>query len=138
MLIMPRSFTITSPAVAAEIAYTSVSPVYDEIIAVILTLTTDANVASRRVSLEFTDGTRVIGIAVCAGLLVAGTTNRICFAPGAPNTQFANTPTQTISPMPANLWIPFNGTINSISQLLQVGDQYSAISVYTNRRFMAL
>jgi hypothetical protein len=75
--------------------------------------------------------------AVCQTLMVAGTVNNICFTPLVAAVAFANSPLMIVSGMPRGILLPFGGTIDTVSQLLQVGDQYSAITIYTHRRFQA-
>lgn len=114
--------TIAQPAVATNPATTAFAAAgfQTKLEYVYHTLTCDANVATRLVYMQLTEGTNVVFIAPLYSA-TAGQTVYVTYAPGLP---YDNSTTRKVLPMPEFSWTP-GSQISWASTAIQVGDQFS-------------
>lgn len=115
--------TVANPAAGAEwtFAFTSTKA----LIAVTAVLATSATVANRQPILQITDnGGHVIAQTVGASPQTAGQTWTYSFFPGATQTG-ANG--RLLAPIPPNIVVATNWSIQTVGSGLQAGDQWSGI-----------
>lgn len=123
----------TSPAAGAQYTYTEEAPFLGRLVAVMFTLVTDANAASRGVSVDYIGAG---GVTFCRNgtqyLVTASTTARFCFT-ASRGLGEASTNNDVFGPLQALTLEPSQQVKISVANI-QVTDQLSAI-VFTWQRF---
>jgi len=121
----PRIVIGDDPAAGVEISVTVPGGRFWEILAVTLTLVTDATAANRRPTLLIDDGTTVALRSLSRADQTASITGRLCWADFG-NTVGTTGGTEQQVSLPAGLVVAPGWRIRSSTDLLQAGDNYAA------------
>lgn len=119
---------VANPAVATNFSYGAANALVEELASVSLLLTTDANVANRNTVINILDATGTIQRYAGTQVTAANQAQTWMFAPGLPNLTAIGTNYVHFSP---NIIIPRGGSVDSLVNNLQAGDQLSAIIIVT-------
>lgn len=121
-----RPIPIAAPAAGADFSTPQFRVWPWRLLGLVATLTTSAVVANRQVTLNLTDGNGITWRGTAPAVQAATTTVTYQLLPLAtPSAPVAGLSTMAL---PADgLWIPRGWTLNVVTTLLDVGDQWSAI-----------
>ncbi len=125
---------VTAPAAGAEFTHTITANRVLHIFSLTFRFVTDANAANRTIGIIIThDGTSLIKFAAVASQ-TASLTRDYTFSQisGLSPTLFS---TAIFSPLPAELWVIGEDTIETETTNIQVGDQFSLISINGDQYF---
>lgn len=124
---------ITNPAVGADISFANLANARVRVVGMIATLTTSATVANRLVQLVTNDGTRNAQPALAAAVQAASLAIQYLFTPVGSSIAPVGTIAQLSIPTPMTLmpsWL-----LNTLTQNIQAGDQWSAITLALEKWF---
>lgn len=119
-----RSITGTDPAAGASVQETVPTNARWRLLALIVTLVTDATAANREAALTIDDGATVFVRAPAGVAHTASLTNRYNWTAHADRFTIAQDRTVTI-PIP-ELWLPGGSRINTLTANIVAGDNYGA------------
>lgn len=119
--------TVTAPAAGAEFTLTPNTAAWWVVKSLRFQLVTDANVASRGVSIGVTDGNSQYLRLRAVATQTATQTLVYCGYPGASAGSFGGSVSAVDWPTDG-VWVPQGGSLSSITALLQAGDQFSGIT----------
>ena len=123
---------VGDPAAATDFVFTVGTGIILQPMAIRFTLTTDANVAARLVTLRYQHQAYIVADIPPALTQAASIAHIYTFAPGAPlQTGAPNHEIYTATPHP--IWLIPGDTIRSIVHNVQVGDQITGIRLYLNQ-----
>lgn len=127
--IMPSGILLTSnPAVDTEISLTTD---YDYKINLIrIPLVTDSGVANRTVTLTITVDSSIIYSVPISAVITASTTAEILFGEGLPYTSVGDV---RMIPLPHGLKIPRGAVIETVTDLMEAGDDYGAAVLFVDK-----
>lgn len=118
----------SQPLAGANFLYTNTTGAPQTLAAAQATFTTSVVVGNRKVSLQINDAAgRVIASVIDGTLIVASSTITIDAYQGATQTNAASG--TTILPIPQNVVIPPNGTVQFLASGIDVADQWSNINL---------
>jgi len=119
---------IPQPVVGAELVISPVNAAGWLIRTMRLQLVADVNVATRAVAFNFTNGTNIWGGVNAAGTVVASATRTFTASCGNSNA-VTGTTRGAIDWPTEGIWLPQGHSIVSVTENIQVGDQYSQIVI---------
>ena len=121
---------IANPAAGANFLLNNNANIRIQFVCIKFTLTTDATVATRTVTIIIDDGTNTILQLSSATTLTASLSQTYTFVAGYP---IRDTTTTVIEPMPLNFEIMRYHRLRSAITNLQAGDQISNVFIYQKR-----
>ncbi len=123
-----RVQNVPQPAAGAELVITPVNAAGWLVQSMRIQFVADANVAARAFAFNFTDGTTIWGGVNANSSAAAGQT-RTLYASRGNSAAIAGTTRGSIDWPTPGVWLPQGYSIVSVTENLQVGDQYSQIAL---------